>query len=86
MSVRNLVSLVDSLGLSWRCVTVVRFGLHGLSSLCDQTLPPGYTEVIQQDETREKQTGNAAVFVVQDSRSLIGHCLSHQLVDLSPVF
>lgn len=46
-------ALVDSLSLScWRCIAS-RFGLHGLSALCDQTLPPGGMEVTQQDEMEE---------------------------------
>lgn len=30
-----------SLGLSWMSVAAVRLGLHGVSALSDQTLPPG---------------------------------------------
>lgn len=45
--------LVNSLSLScWRSIAL-RFGLHGLSTLCDQTLPPGGMEVTQQDEMEE---------------------------------
>lgn len=34
----------DSLRLNHSCDAAVRFGLHGLSTLCDQTLPPGFNE------------------------------------------
>lgn len=35
---------VDSLCLSWRPVAGVSFGLHGVSALRNQTLPPGWAE------------------------------------------
>lgn len=44
---------MDSLRLSLWGLSAVRFGLHGVGTLRDQTLPPGGMEAWQQDETEE---------------------------------
>lgn len=43
---------MNSLWLNLRCVTAVRFGLHGFSTLCDETLPSCGMETQRLDETR----------------------------------
>lgn len=73
----------DVLGLSRRWLVFVGFCLHGVGTLCDQTLPP-----VGQEVTLHTQHKLTACWLLrrQDLRSLIRHRLSRQLVDLSTIF
>lgn len=80
--------MVNSLWLNLRCVAAVRFGLHGFSTLCDETLPSVGTETQRLDVTRGRANVEQSVgfFCVADLLSLIRHLLGHQFVDLGTIF
>lgn len=55
------VEEVNLLWLNLWCVAARRFGLHGFSTLRDETLPPGGREASKLDE-ESKQVRTKAVF------------------------
>lgn len=72
----------DVLGLSRRWLVFVGLCLHGVGTLCDQTLPPVGQEVTLHPQHKLTAWWSRR----QDLHSLVRHRLSRQLVDLSPVF
>lgn len=76
--------LGDVLCLSWSRLGVVGFGLHGVGTLRDETLPPAGGG--EGGATLQAQRKRAGQTKGRDLRSLVRHRLSRQLVDLSAVF